>query len=199
MVLFFIAAIAIAFVIVIIATRTKNTDFPYIIEPENQRAGRRGETAATNAIKSVLHDGDQLFTNVEISFEDKLTELDNVIVNSFGVFIIEVKNYSGTLVGNEGDYEWLKYKTTHAGNTYEKAVKNPIKQVKRQVYILSKYLDYYGSRVWIEGYALLIQGNSPVNSTYILSNLYDIDKAIHTPGRNRLTKKQIETIAQLLQ
>ena len=172
------------------------TDF---IEPGNKRAGRHGEAVAVKAIKSVLRDGDRLFTNVEITFEDKPTELDNVIVNSFGVFIIEVKNYNGKLVGNEDDYEWLKYKTTDAGNTYERAVKNPIKQVKRQVYILAKYLDYYGSRVWIEGYALLIHGNSPVKSTMILSSVDDIDRAIHTPGRHRLTKNEQESIVKLLQ
>lgn len=191
---------AIAIVIVIIVVIAKNTDFPSItIEPASRHAGRRGETAATNAIKSVLRDGDVLFTNVDISYEDKPAELDNVIVNSYGVFIIEVKNYTGLLVGNEDDYEWMKYKTTDAGNTYEKTVKNPIKQVKRQVYVLAKYLEYYGSRVWVEGYALLIQGNSPVRSTCVLSSISDIDKAIHTPVRNRLSKQQVESIVKLLQ
>ena len=190
----------IAIVIIIIVAIAKNSDFPNItIEPENRRAGRRGETAATNAIKSVLHDGDLLFTNVEISFEGKPAELDNVVVNNLGVFIIEVKNYKGRLYGNEDDYEWKKYKDDGYGNTFEKDVKNPIKQVKRQVYILAKYLDYYGSRVWVEGYALLVQGNSPVQSTYILSSIDDIDRAIHTPGRNRLTKKQVENIVKLIQ
>lgn len=171
----------------------------YNIEPGNRRAGRRGEAAATNAIKSVLRDGDLLFTNVEISFEGKPAKLDNVVVNNLGVFIIEVKNYKGRLYGNEDDYEWKKYKDDGYGNTFEKDVKNPIKQVKRQVYILAKYLDYYGSRVWVEGYALLIQGNSPVQSTYILSSINDIDRAIHTPGRNRLTNGQVENIAKLIQ
>ena len=120
-------------------------------------------------------------------------------MNNYGVFIIEVKNYKGRLYGNEDDYEWKKYKNDGYGNTFEKDVKNPIKQVKRQVYILAKYLDYYGSRVWVEGYALLIQGNSPVQSTYILSSIDDIDRAIHTPGRNRLTKTQVENIVKLIQ
>lgn len=57
------------------------------------------------------------------------------------------------------------------GNTFEKNVKNPIKQVKRQTYILAKYLEYYGPRVWVEGYAFLVNGNSPVNSSYISCHL----------------------------
>ena len=121
-----------------------------------------------------------------------------MIVNRFGVFIIEVKNYKGRLYGNENDYEWRKYKSDGYGNTFVKEVKNPIRQVKRQVYILAKYLNYYGSYVWVEGYALLMQGNSPVQSTYVLSDIDNVDRAIHTPRRNRLTKQQIASVAKLL-
>ena len=172
---------------------------PWIFEAPERRVGRLGEQQATHIISSVLREDDRLFTNVQVIYKDKPAELDNVIVNRFGVFIIEVKNYHGSLVGNEDDYEWTKYHTTDAGNTYSKIVKNPIKQVKRQVYVLAKFLEYYGTvRVWIEGYALLLHGNSPVESDYILSSIQDIDKAIHTPNRNRLTQKNIEEISKLL-
>lgn len=189
-------AFVIAVIILLIKIGNHNAS---TYEPSERRAGRRGEAIATNAIKSVLRDGDLLFTNVEISFENKPAELDNVVVNSYGVFIIEVKNYKGRLYGNEDDYKWKKYKDDGYGNTFKKDVKNPIRQVKRQVYILAKYLDYYGLRVWVEGYALLMHGNSPVQSTYVLSSINDIDRAIHTPGRNRLTKQQAENIAKLIQ
>ncbi len=187
------------FIIVIIAIAILVRISPNItIESEQHRAGRRGEKAAIKAIQSVLREDDLLFTNVEISFEDKPAELDNVVVNSYGVFIIEVKNYRGRLYGNEDDYKWKKYKDDGYGNTFVKDVRNPIKQVKRQVYVLAKYLEYYGSHVWVEGYAMLMQGNSPVKSAYIISSVDDIDKAIHTPGRNRLSKQQVDNIAKLI-
>ena len=122
----------------------------------------------------------------------------NVIVNKYGVFIIEVKNYTGYIVGNEDDFEWQKFKTTDAGNTYEKTVKNPIPQVKRQVDILARYLKYYGPRVWVKGYAILLQGNSPVDSKYLLKSVADIDRAIHTPDRRMLDAKTLESITKLL-
>lgn len=196
---FLIIIIFIAIFLTAIIFIAKNTDFSEnTTEQEKQHAGKVGEIAATNAIKSVLRDEDLLFTNIKVSFNDKPAELDNVIVNKFGVFIIEVKNYNGCLYGDEDDYEWIKYKDDGYGNTFKKRVKNPIKQVKRQVYILSKYLDYYGSRVWVQGYAMLIQGNSPVHSTYILQNIDDIDRVLHTMDKNRLTEEQIESIAKLI-
>lgn len=197
--LFIIGIIIIAIIVIIVLT-ANHPDIPSInTEPENPSAGRRGEIDATNAILSILREDDMLFTNVDISFEDKPAELDDVIVNKFGVFVIEVKSYKGRLYGSEDDYEWVKYKDDGYGNTFVKHVRNPIKQVKRQVYILAKYLDYYGPQVWVEGYVLLMQGNSPLESRYVLSSIDDIDRAIHTPGKNRLTKQQVESIAKLLQ
>ena len=205
-----IAAIVVAAFIILIIVIVKalnnrgsksrsSTDWSWIFEPPERRAGRRGEEKATSIIRAVLKEGDHLFTNVQVSYDEKEAELDNVIVNKYGVFIIEVKNYNGRLSGDEDDYEWVKYHTTDAGNTYTKMVKNPIRQVKRQVYILAKFLECSTPlRVWVEGYALLLNRNSPVESKYILSSLEDIDHAIHTFQRNRLTQKDIDEISQLM-
>lgn len=61
---------------------------------------------ATNLIREVLNEDDRLFTNVNIECDGMSAELDNVIVNSYGVFIIETKNYKGRLYGNEDDYKF---------------------------------------------------------------------------------------------
>ena len=167
-------------------------------ETPRERAGRRGEEKARAAIAGLLRDGEHLISNVQISFDGRPAELDNVIVSKYGVFIIEIKNYVGRIIGEEDDYEWKKYKVTEAGNIYEKNVRNPIKQVKRQVYILANYLRSRGADVWVTGYAFLIHDNSPVNSAYILSDIEDIDKALHTKGKTTLPENTVEKIAGIL-
>lgn len=99
---------------------------------------------------------------------------------------------------NEEDFEWTKYKFTERGNVYEKTVKNPVRQVKRQIYLLAKYLDYHGVKVWVKGYALFIHGNSPIKSESILYSAHEIDKAIHTKDREFLSYQTIEKIKKLL-
>ena len=168
-------------------------------ESPQRENGRQGERQAAELIRSVLREGDHLFTNVEISFEGRPAEIDAVVVNTCGVFVIEVKNYSGKLVGGEDDYEWKKYHMTEAGNVYAKMVKNPIKQMKRQVYLLAHYLEYYGNKAWVEGYAMLLHRNSPVNSKYILASTREIDRAIHTPSRTKLTARAVRQISNLLE
>ena len=104
----------------------------------------------------------------------------------------------GKLVGKEDDFEWKKYKLSAGGKVYEKNVKNPIKQVKRQVYILSHYLKSYGIDIWVEGYALLVENNSPVHGECVLESRKEIGTVIHRQGRNHLSKKTMEEVRNLL-
>jgi hypothetical protein len=135
---------------------------------------------------------------VKLSFDGKPTELDNVIINNRGVFIIEVKNYSGMLIGEEDDFEWVKNKVTDAGNIYQKTVKNPIPQVKRQIYILSGRLKQRKIGVWVEGYVFFVERNSPVRSDYVLDTRRDIDRVIHHGTDNNLSNAEKKRIVDAL-
>lgn len=174
------------------------SEFPSIFESSRKRYGRRGEKYAVKLIEKVLNEEDYLFVNLDITHNGQKTELDNIIVNRYGVFIIEVKSYKGRLHGEEDDYEWKNYKDDGYGNTFFKEVKNPIKQVKRQIHILAKHLEYYGIRVWVDGYVLLLHDNSPIDSEMILTNSSDIDTVIHTFKRKYLNNQTIEAIKKLL-
>lgn len=153
-------------------------DFVDIELPE-KRAGRLGENYASSVIREILRDDDVMFTNVRIMAEGKQAELDNLIINKYGVFIIEVKNYAGELFGDEEDDDWIQTKETPGGSVYQKEVRNPIKQVKRQVYVLSRLLKENGIHVWIDGYVFFAQNNSPIESKHVLRAQHDIDFAIH--------------------
>ncbi len=165
---------------------------------EQKQAGNIGEMIAVKDIKYVLRTDDRLFTNVRIEYNGKPAELDNVIVNKYGVFIIEVKNYAGDVYGKENDPKWIQRKTTAAGYIYEKEVTNPVRQVKRQIYILASYLRHNGANVWVRGYAIMIHGNSPVESESILKSVRDIDSVIHTTDRKMLSAESISKISKLL-
>lgn len=197
----FILTAILVIILLVVLTNTVNSKpsaSGTMWETGERRYGRRGEQIAADIIRKVLRGDDVLYRNVSISFEGKPTELDTVVVNQYGVFIIEVKNYKGRLYGNEDDFEWQKYKDDGYGNTFEMRVKNPIKQVKRQTYILAQYLNYYGAKVWVEGYALLIHGNSPVKSRYILSSVEEIDAAIHTYPKRPPDHHTIARVKDLL-
>nr|WP_297966699.1 nuclease-related domain-containing protein [uncultured Mogibacterium sp.] len=192
--IFEIILLAIIVIILIIVTWL-NVD---LAQSEQKRAGIRGEKFTIKLIRETMRNEDILLCNVRISFEGKKTEIDNVILNKRGIYIIEVKNYVGTITGGLNDYEWSKTKTTASGNEYTSVVKNPINQVRRQVYLLANYLKANGINIWIEGYAFLVEGNSPIQSAYILHDQKDIDAAIHLRTNNKLSSKTREKIIELL-
>ncbi len=189
-----ILSVIVIIVVAICEAQSQKTEDEFLAE----EAGRYGELRATEIIKKCLDDDDRLFTNITVFYDGKETELDNVIVNKYGVFIIEVKNYNGSLVGREEDFEWTKYHTTEAGNTYTKIVKNPIKQVKRQVYILARNLEENGAKVWVKGYTLLLNNNSPIKNEYVLKSTKDIYHALHTADRTYLSAALIKKIIKII-
>lgn len=167
-------------------------------EDGKERAGKEGEILAGKIIHQYLNDQDIILNNVEITVHGKETELDYVVINRNGVFIFEVKNYSGELEGNEDDEYWSKYKISSGNNEYVKEVRNPIKQVKREICLLKELLHIYGVYLWIDGYVLFVNMNSPIESDYTINDESEIDIILHTKGRQNLNKKQIEKIVNIL-
>ena len=167
-------------------------------EDQKRIAGKEGELQAKKLLNHYLNENDLLLNNVNISIHGRNTELDYVVINNNGVFIFEVKNFSGKLVGNEDDQYWNKYKISRGNKEYIKEIRNPIKQLKREIYLLKEYLKYYGVDLWIEGYVLFVNMNSPVESEYTVNDKNEIDDILHLRRNQVLTKNQIEKIMSIL-
>lgn len=167
-------------------------------EDQKRIAGKEGELQAKKILNHYLNENDLLLNNVNISIHGRNTELDYVVINNNGVFIFEVKNFSGKLVENEDDQYWNKYKISRGNKEYIKEIRNPIKQLKREIYLLKEYLKYYGVDLWIEGYVLFVNMNSPVESEYTVNDKSEIDDILHLRRNQVLTKNQIEKIISIL-
>ena len=167
-------------------------------EDQKRIAGKEGELQAKKILNHYLNENDLLLNNVNISIHGRNTELDYVVINNNVIFIFEVKNFSGKLVGNEDDQYWNKYKISSGNKEYIKEIRNPIKQLKREIYLLKEYLKYYGVDLWIEGYVLFVNMNSPVESEYTINDQSEIDDILHLRRNQVLTKNQIEKIISIL-
>ncbi len=191
-----IAALVIILIFLLVVLFSKTGLRGY--ESEKRRAGRVGERITHGILREILRDDDVLLSNVKLNYKDKRTELDNLIINDHGVFIIEVKNWSGDLIGDEDDREWTKIKYSPAGAPYQGTVKNPIKQVKRQIYILANSLRRCGINVNIEGYVFFLENNCPFMNEHVLRNQRDMDKVIHYGTDNKLTRVMQDRIVEAL-
>lgn len=117
------------------------------------RFGAKGENLGLAQALN-LPEGYHVFTNVTISYQNYSQETDLIIVGMKGVYIIEVKNHNGKIVGDAESSEWMQHKVGRGGGRYSKKMNNPVKQVKGQVYKLSKFLKEQGINVWVEGIIL---------------------------------------------
>lgn len=119
-------------------------------------AGAAGEDLVIDLLRD-LPDTFTVYNQVDIPNAKSRTgfnEADVIVVGPNAVFIIEVKHNSGSIKGADGDSEWRVEKTSRGGNVYGKTMRNPISQVKRLVWLLSKDLKAKHSRVWIQGVVL---------------------------------------------
>ena len=105
----------------------------FLVEKHNYgilNAGVRGEQQTYDVLKKLPKEY-TVITNPVIHNRGTVNELDFIVIGKNGVFVIETKNYRGIIKGKISDQMWQQVK--HGKNkTYEKEVKNPVKQVHRQ-------------------------------------------------------------------
>lgn len=114
------------------------------------KAGIVGEATTVKYLQG-LPDDYHIYKNFRFSYEGRPYECDNIIVGENGIFIIEVKSNTGTIRGGANDYKWEQDKVSRRGRDYHKEMRNPVKQVKGQVYALAKFLKEHKMNVWVQG------------------------------------------------
>lgn len=64
-------------------------------------------------------------------------QIDHIVINENGIWVIETKNYSGKILGSENQQNWTQ--VSSYGNE-KRQFYNPIKQNQAHIYHLSEYL-----------------------------------------------------------
>lgn len=162
------------------------------------KSGLKGERATQKTLLKLPADY-TILSNVSIKYEDKVAEIDNLILSPKGIVIVETKSYKGTLRGKEEDSEWSFTKTSNQGKEYTSSIKNPLKQAKRQTYILSQILKENNINCWIDGYLFLHNAKSYIDSDSILLNETSLTHKITSSGKdNALRVEDIQRIKEIL-
>jgi len=103
-----------------------------------------------------------------ININREIAQIDHLIISNFGIFVIETKNFLGTIYGGE----YTNYWTQKFNKNYIKKFNNPIKQNSWHIQvlkdILKKYPDipYFSIIVFMEGADLRVGTNTSVVYTY---------------------------------
>ena len=165
------------------------------------KSGVKGEKVALQSLKG-LPKSYTVITNPVLYNRGSVNELDFAVIGQNGVFIVETKNYRGIIVGNTSQQNWKQIKYGKNGNTYEKEVKNPVKQAGRQEERMSQLFkdleitaNVYPILYFVDSNVeLRITDDADSNVTVIKSEQALLDFILHTDGNKPLKSDDITKI-----
>lgn len=112
--------------------------------------------------KRLDEDQYQLFKNLTLPSRDGTTQIDHVVMSRFGIFVIETKNMSGWIFGNENQARWTQV-------IYRKKTKfqNPLRQNYKHVKTVQDLLGISADKL----YNIVVFVGSGVPKTPMPSNV----------------------------
>lgn len=109
----------------------------YLSSPKTK--GRIGENQVADILGD-CKDGSQYVINDLLFIDNKGSsrQIDHIVINEYGIWVIETKNYKGNIYGNESQRQWTQ--VLAYGNVRNQFY-NPIKQNTTHIYSLAEKLN----------------------------------------------------------
>lgn len=98
--------------------------------------GMMGEYRVNTLLKSLPQAHYHLVKNVTLPTTDGTTQIDHIVVSTFGLFVIETKNMKGWIFGKAGQKQW-----TQQIYRYKKKFQNPLHQNYKHTKTLEELLQ----------------------------------------------------------
>lgn len=152
--------------------------------------GKRGESHVKSILKKLPENEYRVQNDVLLKTERGTSQIDHVVVSIYGIFVIETKNISGWISGNQYSDEWVK---NVYGNKYR--FRNPLKQNYGHIKALEKALDLpFSSFIPIVVFSRRAKLKVETTQTVIYAG--ELLKTIREYQQPLLTTNEINSIAQ---
>lgn len=160
--------------------------------------GLYGEYLTFEKLEKVSGDK-KILANLYIPKGDKTTEIDLVMIHETGIYVLESKNYSGWIFGNDKDRYWMQVINKNEKNKFY----NPIKQNNSHVKYLAKLLDNdtynYISIIAFSERCTLKKITNESDAIILNRDKLDAEMINRIKDKERkLTKEEIEIIYNIL-
>jgi hypothetical protein len=157
--------------------------------------GTIGESRVARQLDGLNNEEYIVLNDILIKTSKRSSQIDHIVVSVYGIFVIETKNYTGWIHGNENSEYWTQ-------SIYKKKFKfyNPIKQNWAHIYALKKVLSDFGELTYhpivvFAGSAKLKNINSNIPVVYASQLVLTI---MVTKGTPNLSTDQVKNIADRL-
>ena len=170
-------------------------------------SGLEGEEAALEAV-SRLDDDSYIFENLVVWLDGDKNEADLIVVNPSGVTVMEVKDYSGTLLGDLSQPKIIQRKYKKKGKYEDNGADNPVQQIEGPAKKLEAFLVRKGVSVAVRRCALFTNENVHIQVSdakglartcpLFLLNSPELLPYLHTNYHQDLDHAQIQKIVSAL-
>jgi restriction system protein len=99
--------------------------------------GEIGESIFAQIARKYLSNDYYIIVNSVLKAKNGTTQIDQIIVSKFGIFVVEIKTYQGWIWGNANNMQWTQ--TLPSGN-YQ--FQNPLRQNYKHLKTLQELLTY---------------------------------------------------------
>ncbi len=120
----------------------------------------------------------------------RTAQIDHIVVSTFGIFVIETKNYTGYITGNEYGDQWTQNKKF--------SFQNPIKQNYGHIKALAELLNL-PEDMFISIVVFSVDADVKVKTEKHLIYTVQLGRTIRSYKQQRFNMEQVEAFAQLIQ
>lgn len=152
--------------------------------------GKEGEKEVNNVLNSLGKDYVSL-SGIILKTKKGSTELDHIVVSPYGIFVIETKNYSGKVVGDDDYKDWLHY--DKAGK--ERKFYSPIKQNAGHIGTLRRTINKPES-VFIPIVVFAGKAELKIKSKTTVIKLDSLASTIKSHKTKTFTKEEVKEIVK---
>ncbi|AJA48938.1 NERD domain-containing protein [Clostridium pasteurianum DSM 525 = ATCC 6013] len=120
--------------------------------------GIQGEKAVSKLLCN-LSNKYIVYNDIIIGGKEKGAQIDHLVLSTYGIFCIETKNMTGTIIGGEEDSEWIQIKIGKGGTKYEKRFYNPCRQSRGHVNAIKNFFRHSDFKV-MPIYSIVVFNNN---------------------------------------
>ena len=155
--------------------------------------GKRGENLVRRVLGKTQEGLRYVFNDYKIVDAGMSCQIDHILINQNGVFVIETKNYSGDIYGTDEQREWTQ---VLAYGKVKNKIYNPVKQNNTHLYRVRKILP---KEIPLVSIVVFVQNNTQHIISKVAIPLYSLSDKIETNNKITLSSQQIQETAMLLQ
>jgi hypothetical protein len=135
--------------------------------------GKQGELATSVLLHTLSSKDYRIFDDVILDTKDRTTQIDHIVISRYGVFVIEAKNYSGSIYGSDDLKQWTQ-KLGAKTNRFH----SPVMQNAGHIKAINALLPDIDKSAFVSIIAFAAKAKVKVDSKEIVTYIAKVPRAI---------------------